>query len=320
MSANADNLADNSQDTALWSLLASVQGQGSRRVQNDAEADVYDFLMPHRFTPAQREQVDDFVELATRKLTAAMSAVLRGPFQVAVQSIREEYADRIEPAGKCYYMPLMINGNVKGYLEMPVGTAVALVTQLLGGIVGGEVDDDRKLSSLESNLLLDMAGKMVEAFGAAWQECGGAAMELQHAVSNTIIDVPGEEEITEFCRLGFQRADTDEGMAFSFVLLSRMLEPIGGYVRPAKLTAEEARWEVLGHLDRVPMLVKVRLDPAEVAMRDIATLEAGDVMLLKTQVNQPIEMIVSGKTIMKGLPVQYKGMYALQIREFATVD
>ena len=44
-------------------------------------------------------------------------------------------------------------------------------------------------------------------------------------------------------------------------------------------------------------------------------LEIGDVLLLNKQIGEPVDILISDKKIMKGLPVQYKGRYGVQTQE-----
>ena len=69
------------------------------------------------------------------------------------------------------------------------------------------------------------------------------------------------------------------------------------------------------HINNVSMEVQVQLDEIEVSLKDIASLAVGDVLLLNKRIKEPVDVIISGKKIIKGLPVQYKGQYAVQTLE-----
>lgn len=302
-------------EDSLRAFLASAQKSISGRLSNPVDATDYDFLRPHRFTPDQVRRLDDFIELAARNITASLSAVLRGAFGVRLRDFTEEYADCLRIEGTYYSIPIQSGGQVRGYLVLPVATGIAWVTKLLGGMVDGEIDEKHKLSTLESDLILDVSLKVMEAFSVASTELGGPAFERDASVGQVPLDLKEENEIIEYCRLTFELSGAERELDFTFLLLSDVLEGIAGLVRPEKQTEQAIREEMLGHVESVRMNVTARLDFAEVAMRYIAGLEVGDVVLLHRKVGEPLEVIMSDKKVMVGLPVQCKGMYGIKIQD-----
>jgi flagellar motor switch protein FliM len=306
-------------DEALRALLAAARPGQSPHLRPGNEAEDYDVYRPHRFTPPQRERLGDFAEITTRRLTGMLSAQLRGPFPVTLLDLQQEYAGRGPDLGSCYYLPLQVQDRLVGTLIVPVASGIKWVTKMLGGMIDEKLNLERTLSGLETDLLLDICNQVVEGFNHAGQEFQGPGLSHPGKISRDVVDLSEEKKIIECCRLAFV-SESLEGVRFDIVLLLNQLEPVAGHVPPPDIDSEEAYRRMLHHVERVPMNIRVRLDSAEVTLRDAAAFEPGDVLLLGTRVGEPIDMIVSGKEIMVGLPVQYQGRYALQILDYKQDD
>lgn len=283
-------------------------------LKDNPEAEDYDFLVPHRFTPAHRRGLSDFGELAARMITVSLRQVLGPATQVTLSDISEEYAEYQKTEGRCFKIAIIVDERIMGWLELPSPTALAWITQLLGGVLDDTINQERNLSALESDLLVDVSKRLFEAVSTASQESDGPAVGFQPDVQSAPIDLDIEEDSIEFCRLKFQSSSSDVKLSFSLVFFSTILESIAGLIRPEKKSPEEVRIEMQDHIEKVTMSVKVRLDKVNVPLREIASLAHGDVLLLNTRINEPIDVIVSGNKIMKGLPVQHAGYYGVHVQ------
>jgi flagellar motor switch protein FliM len=304
----------------LRMLLQSARNSTVRQGPSDAEE--FDLRIPHRFSQAERKRLEDFTEITSRNLTATISSVFRSAFRVSLAFHGEEFGakPRKEYEGRTYYIPIRQDEQICGFFQIPGATAIPWVTIMLGGLTSGPVDGSRDLSSLETDLLLDMCTNMIESITSASQEEGGLAFEIGRELSILPLEIEHPEQILEYYRMDFERFDPDDKVPFSVVILSRFLEPIAGYTRPADLSAQQLQGRMRTHLSRVRMPVKVRVDRTDVTMRDVAALQEGDILLLDTLLGQPMKVIASGKTLMLGQPVTHRGRYALQVQRFADPD
>lgn len=298
----------------LRELLRGIVG-ACPDIKENPDAVDYDFLVPHRFTPAQCDCLKDFGLLSARMLTESLRKVLGATMQITLLSVTEEFAKLQKTKDKCFRIALTLKEQIMGWLELPSPTALAWIIQLLGGIVDDKIHQEKSLSTLESGLLLDISKRVFKAVSTASQESDGPEISYQPSVQSIPIDLNIEEDIIEFCRLTFKSSKTDEELTFSLVFLSTILEPIAGLIRPEKKSPDDITLEMQEHIYEIPMTIEVQLDEVDIPLRDIASLETGDVLLLNKQINEPVDIIISGKKIMKGLPVQYKGRYGVQTQE-----
>jgi flagellar motor switch protein FliM len=204
----------------------------------------------------------------------------------------------------------------------------------------------RTLSSLEQALLVDIVAAMVKAFCAAAKETGGKP--VQHVETVATDQSPlADAARHEFCRLVLTAeaagpptpdaatpgtptpsAPTPDAAAapadamtipgsITLCLLSDLLTAIADpdSLKNPPRKAEDIHKDLLGCLAGVPVTATARLGAAVATMRDIASLEPGDILLLRRAVNEPVELVVKGNTVQVGLPVTSGGFYALQIQE-----
>jgi flagellar motor switch protein FliM len=297
----------------IQALLRTAQRTRSSRFEKPGDVTPFDFHVPHRFAPEQVQHLRDVAEVLARDLTATLSATLQGAFPITLGEFREVYVSQQVAADGACFIPLNFNKRLAGYFLLPRDTAIGWVTKLLGGLADAEIEEGRILSSLEIDLLLDVTEKVVAAVSHVSKDNGGPDVTHTPTVSTSPIELVEEGQIADLCRITFQRNEGEKALPFSIVVLSELLEPIAGVVRPPQRSTDEIHQDMLTHVKSVPIKVNVRLGAVNVSMRDLVSLEAGDVILLQRPLEEPIDVIVSGKTIMTGQPVQHHGWYGLQI-------
>jgi flagellar motor switch protein FliM len=277
----------------------------------------YDFSCPHRFMPSHHQRLSDFADQVARNMSTVMSTALRSHYKMTCSRVNEEYAVRHEESENRYYVPLRVEDGMVGYISIPAKTAIIWITSMLGGICKGEVDDTREMSALENDLLLDLGQHLVESFAAASIEFAGPEFLMLRDVT----PVPPEfedssEQILQYSRFVFERTDAEHDLPFSMIILSHIVEPVAGLIPPARLTPGEARERLLQSINEVDVPVEVRVDRAEVAVRDIATLAAGDILMLGKRIYDPVDVLFCKKVLFRGVLVQFDGRYGVTVQEF----
>lgn len=301
-------------EASLWSLFADMHRR--RRPGKLPEGMVpFDFTRPHRFTPSQRKHLHDYAETSIRYLSKAIAGAFRSKFQAHLEEVTGVYLRRVDPEPS-YYVAVAVDGEVRGFWRFPRPTALQMVTKMLGGVDDATFEMNRTISALESDLLLDLCERMTEAMDKASKENNGPALGMFRKVHHDMPELFTDESIVECTQIKFQRQRGETlDLPFSMMLLSDVVEPIADYRRAPTISPERARQEMLEHVNEVSMPVKVELDLAHIPLRDIACLQPGDVILMRKQVGQPVDLSISGKVVMNGRPVQHKGLDALQINE-----
>ncbi len=68
----------------------------------------------------------------------------------------------------------------------------------------------------------------------------------------------------------------------------------------------------------MPVYITAQLASTVFTLKEIMSLEVGDILLLDKKVNEPIELITSGKTALLGRPAKLAGKFAVVITEQVT--
>ena len=88
-------------------------------VKDVPEAVDYDLLIPHRFTPQHQECLTDFGSLSAKLLTSALGQEMGQTLEINFHSIDEEYAEKQKATEKSFRVPLTLEEQIIGWLELP---------------------------------------------------------------------------------------------------------------------------------------------------------------------------------------------------------
>jgi flagellar motor switch protein FliM len=312
-------------------LLKAV-GTGPAEDTGPVEAAEYDWRASHYFNNEQLVKLKYFADAAATAMAQKFSKFSRSEFNVAAASITQHYVSDFlsqlsETEQKDYYIPFGSGDEqMCGLIGMPEQAAVTWARQLLGDS-DSENQTAGELSQLEETLLLDLVAALVEEFS------GLDEIFDFHAVKNIVkgqwpLEVAGSEEL---CKISFdvKKAGVEKGSEAYFLILSRELGPalhqsgtgpVAGKTAhdTAAFSDEDISKTMLGHLNKMPVLITCRLASAVLAFEEIMNLQVDDILLLDKRIDQPAELIVDGRTVYYGRPAKSDGMYAVAITNTTT--
>jgi flagellar motor switch protein FliM len=325
---------------------AAASGGHAKSAPDVAAAAVedYDWDRPHRFTPAALERLSALAEEAAERVAGALGRMLARDLSLAAGTRGERYGGPAEPdAAPAYRVALVSGGTPVGTLFLPAGTAVRWVEQLLGAETDAE-DEPRRLSEMETALLLDVAGAAAEGLSSTLQEFGGPALEVGDEVvppdAKANPPLPAETPGEELWQLDLSVAPPEEASdaeaddaatnsgseppavagatAITVAFCSDALEPLVGTSQdgPEATAPDKRREAVLEHFRRAPVEATVHLGTAGVRVRDLVLLGEGDVVVLDTGANDPLSLSVDAAGVLRGTPVTCEGRYGLRVCEF----
>ena len=76
----------------------------------------------------------------------------------------------------------------------------------------------------------------------------------------------------------------------------------------------------LGVLMDVQLPVSIRFGETEMLLEDVVKLGVGSVIELSSSVDEPVELIVNGKSLARGEVVTIDGLYGVRITEISNVS
>lgn len=314
MSGKATN---NLSKERIHQLLTAV-GSEPEEDAAQTEATEHNWHEPKYFSSQQLAKLDDFAKRITTAVAEKFSGFCRNKFDVTIVSTTFHFASELLKQtldGECkdYYLPFGTDQeHICGFIGIPEQTAVVWARQLLGDSES-EKESNTTLSQLEESLLLDLISALVEGFSAIH-----ASTDFHPAGSLLRDQWPLEVQDTkELCRISFNVKKTgseDRSRAYLLIICEE-LDPVVGKALQAsdKFSAEEISKAILNHLQGMPVTITAQLVSTELTFEEIATLQVDDVLFLDKKVDQPVDLIIDGRTVYYGWPVKSAGKYALTI-------
>jgi len=294
--------------------LVRAAGGADRPIHADVEATEYDWHVPNHFS---REQMATLGQLGT-SLGEALSKVLGERLRRAVdlralpptQHFRPALAEALGADGS-FRIVLTCGEEPCGLAQIRVPTAVGWVSRLLGA----ETEEDRDLSELETELLADTVSMLGKAISGAVAERDGQAIQLHGSAWREGIDLPGQDD-TEYCSFVFKTDPAGDREDIRLAIRCDALDALVGQVEAQEPSAGEQGNEkalLQEHFARTAVRATVRVGRAELTVRDLMNLEAGDVILLPMRPDEPIEVRVGDHVVSLARAVVSGGQYAVEI-------
>jgi len=314
MSVGAKNLSKEK----IHQLLLAV-GSGPLEDTTGIKATDYNWNQPHYFDRKQLNRLDDFTKRVARSMSVKLVDFFHSGFDVNVVSIEQHFAAKLvdqamESGQDDYYLAF---GNDQehsfGLISIPTQTAFTWATQLLGDPESEVEDTGRDLSQLEESLLLDLLSALINAFSQ--KNCD--FLPSKNIARRLIpIELKGTEEL---CKISFdvKKADQEKAAEAYILILSSKLESVVGKAEEAvgSFSADDISKAILGHMQKMPIFITAQLASTVLTLKEIMSLEVGDILLLDKKVNEPIELITSGRTALLGQPARLSGKNAVVITE-----
>ena len=300
----------------LLGMFRGARSAAAEPRQNPAASD-YDWQRPYRFTPAQAARLGQFAQQCAEKLSAVLCQLLRTPTALQAGPVTEHYAPRLRrgaPGATEYCLALRgKDGKGCGVLAVGQGLALGWVARLLGA-APAEGAGPQDMSALEGELLLDLLGRLAGAFWQHFQAAGGAVLQAGESLAVDDYCLPGGET-DDYCRIALlpsgEGSDPQAGLAV--IVSSEAMLPVAGKTASAGGTTGDPRKDMLVHLGRAAVAGRMMLGTAAVAMRDIAQLQVGDIVVLDRRADEPVELLVQGKVVLTGYLSGGDGRYALAV-------
>lgn len=314
MSIGANNLSKEK----IHQLLIAV-GSGPLEDTTGIKATEYNWNQPHYFDRKQLNRLDDFTKKVARSMSVKFVDFCHSDYDVTVVSTEQHFAaelvdEAMESGQNDYYLAFDTDLDYPcGLICIPTQTAFVWATQLLGDPESEVEDSGRDLSQLEESLLLDLLSALIKAFSQKYWDFKPDKNLVRRLFP---IELKGTEEI---CKITFdvKKADQEKGAEAYIMLRCNKLESVVGKAEEAvgSFSADDISKAILGHMQKMPVFITAQLASTALTLKEIMSLEVGDILLLDKKVNEPIELITSGRTALLGKPARLSGKNAVVITE-----
>jgi flagellar motor switch/type III secretory pathway protein FliN len=261
-------------------------------------------------------------------LAERLTTVSKSRCEVNVVSVVQLCADDFgrqakEDSSNDYHLAFSANKEPSvGVVNLPRQTAVDWIDRLFGKSESA----DRVLSGLEESLLSDLTVAVIGAFSRA---CGNVDCRPDGGITKGKWPVVFQSD-DELCRITLKigqadsaslpQADSQSGSTLELIMPCRKLDAaVTGSQTAARPSAEEVSKLIFGHLERIPVCVKVVLGHAAVRLGQIMDLEPDDIIMLDRETDEPVELTMDDRVILRGWLSKSEGQYAVVVGDGAAV-
>lgn len=270
--------------------------------------EVYDFRRPDKFSRDQLRTLQMVFETFARLSATNLATYLRVPVHIDLISLEqipyEDYLRSLKQSAFIVFSAPPLSGE--SVLEMEFSLVFTLLDRLLGGV--GRPVERNAFTDVEKPLVMALAERVLMAFRSAWEsiiQLEPHVESLETSAQFVQIAPPSDIVITVLmeARVGDRRD------AMSLCVPHMVIKPITprlssqNWVASAgKRTTPHIRQALTQHLNHTFMQCTARLGRTTLRMRDLLALKVGDTLVLDTEVNGKIDLLVEDKVKFRGKP------------------
>lgn len=283
------------------------------------EASDYDWNVPHSFAKHELRAIDEMGVRTTEKLAGAVGSLLSMPLDMELMRVTQHYAERLrmsQPAiSGCWTNILDEGGRHIGFVVLSSSKSLAWTSKRLGAV--GAASANRKMSSLEVSLVLDIFIAATNAIASAVSASSSVKMQCERSVVEGGLRLP-DGSVEEYCMLEYGISGEKE-TSITLLVLSRVAEALAGLSRHKdSRSAADIKGIMLSHVNRVPITLTIDISEVMVTMRDVVQLAPGDIIPLSVPVNDPISVSYGVKKVLSGWMASNEGNYAIKVAAVAS--
>ena len=313
----SNTFADNLSREKIQQLLDAI---GSRPSEDTSqiESTEYNWHQPRYFSSEQLRSLDEFMKKVSTSVAGKFTSLCQCNFDVTIDSFTQHFASEfinqsLDNEQSDYYLTFGTNQNhLCGVISIPLKTAVIWTTQLLGDLESGE-DTDKELTQLEISLLSDIASGIVEAFSDSFE-----TVDFHPAGNITKGQWPLRlQDTKELCKIIFsvKKAESENASVANLLILCSELEPVVGKDKHTAhgLSAEDISKAIIERVQQVRVCVTAELSTTYLSFHQILNLQTDDILILDKRIDEPMDLVVDGRTVNYGWPAKSAGQYAVVI-------
>ncbi|MCY2931765.1 MAG: FliM/FliN family flagellar motor switch protein [Planctomycetota bacterium] len=307
--------APTTQDPVVRTLLEAMARSGGPASPDETVAE-YDWDSPCSFGSTEAVSLGEFVEALGAGMSQALRSLVQGQVALAGAGFREMYAAQLAAAqGQGGYGVELTDERDRtiGTIELTCAGARHLMAGLLGGSPAPEAAGATELTAVEAGVLLEAVDLVAQAFVQAVGKRGGGGLKSRGSLASPP-RIPTDEPVREYGRMAFKmdlsRPEADLVITIQGGIL---LAACGGGKPVATRPPEETRKWMRQYAEVGVVGAPVQLPATSVPVRDLIDLQEGDVLVLGSRTCDPASLVIDGKPLFEGLPVDCEGHYGLRI-------
>jgi flagellar motor switch protein FliM len=289
------------------------------RTSNTVER--YDFRRPSRVPKEQMRSIAVLHEEFAKVAAASLSGLLRTIVDLELDGVEETaYGEYVVAMGSPTCAFVFNMNPLKGGAVFELNPAIALlmIDRMLGGN-GSNVSAGRALTEIECAVVERIGHRVMIDLQQAWHPIRAFTFRLMNLETNPqFIQATSPNEVilvaTFRLRIGEQTGAISLG--YPYLLVEPVLPGLGGQpwaASPATPPTPEARHFVLKELEASPLVVRAFLGRAQVSVRDVLNLHAGQLIPIEADARQPVRVEINGIAKFVGRPGTHRTHLAVEV-------
>jgi flagellar motor switch protein FliM len=281
-------------------------GQPARPDVSVAEVLSYDFTRAPQIAAAWWPRLQSFQAAVAESLSAELDALLHTHPEIeSLQPVMQRFSEAwsLSPNPSCFAQIQLQEGHGPALCVLDQEASAALLDRLLGG-ASSTPAIPKPVTEIERRLLSAVFRQAAVALDSGWKGIAPCSLERTSACSAESVPeaIPPENAVV-LTRFGIQLGSVSGVLSFFLpeTLFADSPEPTSSADTPAT-SKSEGRREFLEHLSPVRLRVEATLECSSVTVRDLLSIENGDVLVLNHHVSQPVTLRVNGIPKLGAMP------------------
>ncbi len=331
-------MADVLEQSEVDALLAAVDSgqvaaeQPMRQVFSTAKSvgtepldvQTYDFKRPERVSKDQMRALEGLHEGFGRNFGAALSGYLRTIIEVSVAHIEQltysEFTHSL-PNPTCFN--LLKAEQLDGQLCLEISPLIIypIIDRLLGGSSSDLFIPQRPLTQIEQRLVQRITDRATQHLSEAWSNLTPLTFSVNDFESNPqlVQIVPPNETVVV---VGFELKMGNRAGTMSLCIPYNVIEPIMSKLAAQNWFSYQKKDDGNEHLRKITtnvanasVEVRAYLAQTTITMRDLLSLQVGDLITTDKQESKDVLVLIEGKNKFQAQVGQVRGNKAVRITQ-----
>ncbi len=265
-------------------------------------ARVYDFKNPERFPKEGLRRIRALHESFARNFTLSMAGYTRSVIEISISSIDQlTYQEFLlsVPMATCFNVLELPPLKGKMALEINPSVLISIIDRLLGGSGKSVEAKNRELTEIEWVVARRVINKVITEFRNIWSSIVSFDVKIVEQESNPYfaqVLAPNELVLLVCLDVSIGATKGILSLCYPINLLEQVIPML-----VSRQSSKEAKGEVVESWRRgllsAAANVSVVLDRMKMSVKDIVSLNEGDVVLLNKKVNPVVDVYVKDKKI-----------------------
>lgn len=319
-----------SQIDALLSAARSGE-MDLKRSDQDAEKKYrkYDFYSPRKFTKDRMKMISGIFENYTRIINSRLNGLLHTTSDIAVESVEEqryyEFSNALSDGDVLTLADVTVEGKRESeetpvLIHLSTGIALNMMDRLMGGEGDGtsSVKAGYTFTALELKLYEDIVRDLISILGGSWENYINLDFSFRRVESNpTLVQLIGLDETVVIVgiSLKFPNASGRLNICLPGMMLTNIFTKIAAMNQVGRGTGENNAEEIMDILRDSQLQVTAELGRTQLTLRDIYSLNVGDVIDLGCPTKEPVCLYIGGQPWFSGKLGTQNGSMAVKIWE-----